>query len=532
MRSFPLFILTCMLCAGQFVSGQEPIYNWGPPNTNDFTDRQLSQMLALGDDGFVLLRQKTDPTFVTHYWLEFYDANLQLHSNNEVAFSVGVMGDSYDLERIEVVNGSIYAFVSHWDKKAQRNSFHIQSLGLNGELTELAELDVITAQKMGNRGMFKTSFSPDGSKLLVLSEQPFVKKTQEQIQLKCFEVGTWKLNWEQAQTLDFPSSRAYHNHVQVTDKGDAVIFKKVWQKPEWVYAMYTGNADTWNATKDLGLSGKEVLDHQLVVDNAGMVVLYATWSIDPSSFSKKAHGAMMVRVDPELNLRIQLNQGWGEAILTHFVGENAAQNERRAMLEDFHVKDIIFRNDGAMLVLMERMKYESNPIAGSSPIQYTYHWNYGDFLALCYNVEDGSMNWWQTFQKPQSVQNNQDVDPYGSFVYHLKEDRLYVLWNNTGLSVPSIPPANWTEPDGTRYVKHKAFDEKTVHATFMHVIEPNGILAYEHRTFGLPLFGLHSGAVFEMSLFTPFFFEINGNLVVMAAMHNGGKRYRFGFIDL
>jgi hypothetical protein len=35
-----------------------------------------------------------------------------------------------------------------------------------------------------------------------------------------------------------------------------------------------------------------------------------------------------------------------------------------------------------------------------------------------------------------------------------------------------------------------------------------------------------------MSLSPQFFFELNGDLVVLATMHNGGKRYRFGFIGL
>lgn len=30
----------------------------------------------------------------------------------------------------------------------------------------------------------------------------------------------------------------------------------------------------------------------------------------------------------------------------------------------------------------------------------------------------------------------------------------------------------------------------------------------------------------------PFFFTLNGDLVVLAMMHNGGKRYRFGFVGL
>ncbi len=201
-------------------------------------------------------------------------------------------------------------------------------------------------------------------------------------------------------------------------------------------------------------------------------------------------------------------------------------------MDDLRIKDILYRTDGNALMLLEQIKSSSQAVAGSSPMQFTYQWIYGDAVALCLDPMNGDLVWWQRLEKKQEVRNNRSQDEYGSFVYHLKADRLYVLWNNTDLSVPSIPAANWTEPDGTRYVKHKAFDTNTVHATFMQVIEPDGKLAYADRTFGLPLFHLHEGATFEMSMTTPFFFDLNGDLVILAMMHNGGKRYRFGFIGL
>ncbi|MEM9051811.1 MAG: hypothetical protein AAGC47_07150 [Bacteroidota bacterium] len=81
-------------------------------------------------------------------------------------------------------------------------------------------------------------------------------------------------------------------------------------------------------------------------------------------------------------------------------------------------------------------------------------------------------------------------------------------------------------------MKKKAFDEKTAFATFMRVVEPNGELAYANTTHGLPLLNMLKGASFEMSLVTPFFFSLDGDLVVLAIMNNGDMRSRFGFIDL
>ena len=66
----------------------------------------------------------------------------------------------------------------------------------------------------------------------------------------------------------------------------------------------------------------------------------------------------------------------------------------------------------------------------------------------------------------------------------------------------------------------------------MHVIEEDGSMAYGNRKFGLPLFNMHDSAVFPMSMSARFFFAIDGTLVLRAAMNNGGKRFRYGLIDL
>ena len=102
------------------VLAQEPVYRWGPPATNDFPERRIERLLALGDQGFVLLRASEDATTVKHYWLERYSSTLEFKGSTEVPFNVGVMGDAQFLDEVTVVNGTIYAFVSHWNKAARQ----------------------------------------------------------------------------------------------------------------------------------------------------------------------------------------------------------------------------------------------------------------------------------------------------------------------------------------------------------------------------------------------------------------------------
>src|SRR5690606_34950768 len=150
-------------------------------------------------------------------------------------------------------------------------------------------------------------------------------------------------------------------------------------------------------------------------------------------------------------------------MIKHYKGEKAVDNANRAFINDFSIKDVLFRSDGHMLVLLEQTRTDKKGIPGTSHVQYNYEWNYGDMMTLCLDYQKNEIQWWQHFKKPQKVVSTTGVDDYGSFVYHLKEDRLFVLWNNTELSIPSIPPAHWTEKDGTKYVKHKVFHDKTVH---------------------------------------------------------------------
>lgn len=524
-------LMTCLL-VGHLVFGQEPAYKWGEPATNNFPERTLDQLLVLDDLGFVLLRSHTDNTFTTHYWIEHYSPEMNFQTSFEVPFSPGVMGNSYSIDHLEVAGNQIYVFVGHWDKAAQKHSLSVKTLSLDGQLEDLADLGVIVAQKMGNRGQFYPKFSPDGTKLVVLEEMPFVKKTQEVVNVKCFNVSDMSLLWEHEETLPYPSKRAANNEHWVNNDGNVFFFKKFWEKPAWKYYTATvGGNGKWESHNAVDFTDHQVEDFAVKSDADGFY-FFGSATRTPSAYKRDLHSYFHGRIGADLKPAFGYMEAWPKAMVSYFTGDRVPENPDKSRLENFYIKDVLTRTDGKHIVILEQARKDKSPIAGTSPIQYTYEWNYGDALAICIDPKDGAFAWWQTFKKAQEVKNNLEFDAYGSFVYHLKEDRLFLLYNATRLSIPSIPPAGWKEADGTKYVKNKAFDEKTAHATFMYVVEPNGDLTFGDRALGLPLLRMHEGAIFEMSMTTPFSFDYNGNLIVMASMHNGGKRYRFGIIGL
>ena len=235
---------------------QEPVYRWGPPATNDHIERRIEQLLSLGDQGFVLLRTAEDATTVKHYWLEHYDRTLRQTGTQTVLFNGGVMGDAYFLDEVRAVNGALYAVVSHWDKAAGEHSLAMHTLGMDGVLGDGRVLDVIKAEKMGNRGNFITSISPDGNTLLVLSELPFEKKAMEQVRLTCYSLPNYEQLWQQEKTLEWEADKAAWNEAVVDNAGHGYIFKKTWQKPDWQYALYAvDGAGGWKAHRPAGRKG-------------------------------------------------------------------------------------------------------------------------------------------------------------------------------------------------------------------------------------------------------------------------------------
>jgi hypothetical protein len=517
---------------GHFLFAQEPAYKWGEPCTNDNLDRKIEQLFKLGDEGFAILKSKTSTGMNKTYWIEQYDANLKLTETNRVEFNGGVMGDWHDITDFHQVNGKIYVFLEHWHKEYGQKTLKVRELSLEGTMTEIADLDIINAQKIMNAGNHRVAFSQDGSKLVVLSELPKVKKANENFRITCFEVDGMQKLWSHEKETTWLSEKSYNNEIHVNNNGVALLFKRTWIRPVWNYSIYSiGESGELTDHSGLELEGREMEDYQLSFNDKDELIAYATITNKGVVSEKRVHGSWFAQFDTDMNLQTVRQGDWDASVLTEVGGERLA-GKKDPMLLNFTLKDVLFREDGNMLVLLEQMRPEKDMITGSTPIQYNYKWTYGGVLTLGLNPETGETLWSQFFDKKQVTKNTSDWDEYGSFVYHLNANRLFILWNATELSIASIPPANWTEPDGTKYVKHKAFDEKTAHATFMHVIEPDGSMAYDNRTFGLPLFTMHTGAVFPMSMSARFFFESNGMLVLRAAMNNGGKRYRYGLVDL
>ncbi|HEY0977235.1 MAG TPA: hypothetical protein VGE21_07170, partial [Flavobacteriales bacterium] len=336
-----------VLAVGLSTQAQEPVYRWGADATNEFADRRIERLLDMGDQGFVLLRVAEDATTVKHFWLERFDRSLRSLGTQELAFNNGVMGNAYFLDEVVAVNGALYAFITHWDKAAGKHSLAVHGLGFDGAMGNGLELDVITAEKMGNRGAFRWSFSPDGNKLLVLSELPFAKDAKEELRLSCFNVPAMTRIWQQVQTLEWPADKAPQNSIALDDQGHAYLFKKSWQKPAWQYALYAADGQGgWKSHRPKSMDGKEIEDQRLMIGADGACFLYALYTLDPSAYSRKVHGSWYARFAPDGSLATDNATSWPADLVARMSGDRMAEKGEQSYVDDLHIKDILFRTDG------------------------------------------------------------------------------------------------------------------------------------------------------------------------------------------
>ena len=136
-----IFTLFLALILGLNFYAQEPTYNWSQPSTNNNKEQKIDRLLAIGDDGFVLLKKDETQIYNPVYFLEYYNKKLVKQDSRKVEFSNGVMGNSYFIEKIEVVSDKIYAFIEHWDKKKGKNTLYIKRLTLDGTLVPGATVE-------------------------------------------------------------------------------------------------------------------------------------------------------------------------------------------------------------------------------------------------------------------------------------------------------------------------------------------------------------------------------------------------------
>ena len=529
-------ILTALLLLLTFiVFGQEPVITWGKPLTNDHVEAKITQIIRTDETGFYALRE-TNSFLNKKCWIEKFDATYNQVFAKEFDVNEGVMGKSLTYRFMLPTTNNFLLFYDNWDKSQMKASLLVRKINLDGELEkEQVELEMMTAQKQINSGNYHAVMSPDKTKLLVLSEFPFEKGSMEKIRLSVFDALTLKKIWSKDITLNNESKRTLNNEILVDNKGNAFMLKLLdAEKQRFDHVLFTMNATnlTWKANT-IFQDERMFTSHLFKMDPQGNVVIAGFYS---TKNERKLEGTFYVRCESDLTANATVYEPFGVQFLSqHMSAKKAA--EPNAHIEEQNLKDLLFLNDGTAILIAENAytsttSYPSSDGPAAKPItKYSYH--YKDALVFALE-KSGKKRWSNTIKKAQSeIELDENHNQFGSFVYGIVSDRLFILWNNISLSLNTITQMTWKENDGKVHYKDDEFGLKTHHATFMYVVESDGKVTYQDKKFGLPLFAMHKNSVFRMSMYPGVFKTVDDGIILMSEMNNNeGKRYKFGKINL
>ena len=173
------------------------------------------------------------------------------------------------------------------------------------------------------------------------------------------------------------------------NKGVALLFKKTRVKSVWNYSLYTlGESGDMTDVSGLQLEGREMIDYKLRFTASDELIAYATITNKGAVAEKRVHGSWFAKFDADMKLGAAKYSDWDVSVLTEVGGERLA-GKKEPMLKNFNLKDVLFREDGNMLVLLEEMRAEKDMITGATPIRYNYKWTYGGVLTLGLNPASG-----------------------------------------------------------------------------------------------------------------------------------------------
>ena len=129
------------------------------------------------------------------------------------------------LEVIELENSLIFLSKSMDKGKAAHQVYAQVYNNETGSIESTKTLASIKIEKLSKSGFFQVSISPDNTKIGILANLPFVKKTKEKIKVWVYDTSLNKI-WETEKTLDFDSKRAYDELFFVSNSTDTYIIKK------------------------------------------------------------------------------------------------------------------------------------------------------------------------------------------------------------------------------------------------------------------------------------------------------------------
>lgn len=499
---------------------------------NNATEAFFNSFLGSNEAGYFLLR-KGGPISNETILIEQYDQDLNYSSSYKVLGATGVMGDGTLHRKTLMNNGVIYNFYEGWKKSDLKNSYIVQKMNKSGsEVESETVLETETGKSQMKSASYDISFSPDGSKLAVLTQKPFAKGEKEQLRIQVFATKDLSSIWKNDVTLDVDSKKHPRNELIVNNAGTVCFFKDVKiSGKEHYYQWISVKGDKVNVQK-LDLKGNYPTYGKLKIDGADNFV-YAAMLSEIGNARSTCQNLLFLKADVQGTLSASDVSPLGSNLLWMIVSEKNA-NSANYKLDDYVLKDVKINSKNEILLIAEHQTSSKAAVGTAQPPVYNYTYNYGGVMIVAADASGKRL--WNTFYSKKQSEVTRDAEvTYGSFASHLINDELYLLWNYTDYHREPLKGFRyWEDMSGAKINLDNLFGPEAVYPTLLTKIKSDGSIANEDKTFmSEALSEIQKPNAYKMAIDPDFSIVKDGKIIVLSRMESiSAKRYKFNTISV
>lgn len=524
-------LLLAMLCLN-IAWAQNFTLTSSPEVVNDLNYSHWDEALGQDETGFYTVGKLNTSISNQQIYIKKFSPSLNLLFSKQIEASSGVFNDSKLYLSTEMVNGQILVFYRGWNKNERQLSIYVKTLNTQtGELS--SKFIPLEAEFSKNQSSvnFKYSFSPDGSKLVIITEKPYEKKQLEEVRLQVFNTADFSSIWKKDLVLEDEYKRGRGNSIAVNNNGTSFIFKEfIVSSTDRKYSLITTNQEH-STTKAVTFEEYIVNETNIFIDEEGNFNIGAILSDQPKFFSVTAgpttnwQGLWLFKAGEHGNIMASRTYG-----LTSPELQPIASIIRSQLVNgknDFKLKDVIKDASSGTIFLIEHTAEKKNQITGSSPIAYEYHLTHKGVYTIAF--DENNMYRWNQFLNKNQVEIT--LDPklhYGSFTHAFVNDKLYLIWNYMEVQYDSNSGYRyWVNENNQMINIDHLYGKEALHPTLMTVIDNQGNSEFGHRVFtSIPLHNIQMGNFTAMAVNPRVSFSTDNGIILFSQMP-GGKALRY-----
>jgi hypothetical protein len=336
-------------------------------------------------DNFYVLQKKYRMMAPVMYDLQLdaYDANRKPIGSNMIDKTLE-MGDANIYEGIFAGKDNLVMFKSEFSKASGSKVSYIYAYpfdvtGKRGKKTLLTSFD---AESAFNAGNFEVNASPDGSKIAVMSELPYVKDGMESCVVTVCD-DQFKQLWKKSYTFAYESSKAPKNEIFVNNNGTVFILKQINLKKAFdQFSLFTLSSD-----------GKTVIEKKIELGNGFTIASYKTLFTSEGDLQI----AGFYYMNKKFGVNVETPGGNFHIHVNPLTGDLATAKINPELRGPIIATQLLALPDNSLCLVGENQVIGTTPIPGK-PLEYTFNYTFGT-TTLIKLVADGSQIWSYRIEK-------------------------------------------------------------------------------------------------------------------------------------